>query len=155
MKVEFVYKILPAFFVETSRVEGEKSTCNTYFFLSFVEDINDRVQLCHEKVIIKQNYWFMLIALAVITTSYFVSFWVMLAMVLLYLFFVYILYFTEVGVYHRDIRGYSASIDLVAENKNMTRTEAIEYYSKKIMKSQRYGDFVNAIGVERVKKDLS
>ena len=76
-------------------------------------------------------------------------------MALLYMFFIYVLYFTEVGVYHRDVKGYSAAMEMYAENHNMAKDDAIRLYSEKIMKSNRYGDFVKAIGIERVKQDLS
>jgi len=154
MKWEFVWGILPVILVQKEYINSEKRTCNRFLCVSFVQDINDTVQIEHEKVIIKMNYIMTLVTALVIGLAYFINIYLMLLMAAIYFFAIFVLYGTDVGVYHRDIRGYAASARAYAKKHDVSLDRAVDHYVGIVINSDRYGDFTKNIGVERIKQDL-
>lgn len=151
MKISFVWGIFPMFLF---KCRDKKSYTNSFLCLSFLNDIDDPIQLAHEKAIVKYNYGVTFLALSLMLLSYFVHAYIFLLTVAIIIPMMVILYWTNVGEYHRDVRAYAASMKELSNQKGYSVDEAVNYLVEVIMKSKKYGEFANNLGRDRIIKDL-
>lgn len=151
MRISFVWGIFPMFLFKCGE---NKSYTNSFLCLSFLNDIDDPIQLAHEKAIVKYNYGVTFIAILLMLLSFFVHTYMFLITVAIIIPMMVILYWTNVGEYHRDVRAYAASMKEIIKQKGYSVDEAVNYLVEVILKSQKYGEFAHNLGRDRIIQDL-
>lgn len=151
MRISFVWGILPMFLF---KCRGNKYYTNSFLFLSFLNDIDDPIQLAHETAIVKYNYRVTFISILMLTLSFFVHTYIFLITLAIIVPLMVILYWTNVGEYHRDIRAYAASMKELIKKNGYTVDEAVNYLVEVILKSRKYGEFARNLGRDRIIRDL-
>lgn len=155
MYVSYIWKIFPMFFIEKSHDDIVENTKNRFMFVSTVDDLNDPVQIEHEKIMMKINYIITLITLLVTIMAYAVSPYLFLIMAGIYAVIMGVLYFTDFGRYYRDMMAYRQTLSLYSIFNHIAYDEAVEHYVTKIMTSSRYDSYTTYLGKENVIKDLT
>lgn len=150
MKIEFVNGFLPMIIFETKSDKFIKS----YFFLSFLKNLNDEIELEHEKAIVEHNYAVTITTILMTLLTYQVSIYLFTILMLIIVPILTILYWSNVGEYHRDVKAYATSAKIKAKQDSISIDEAIDYYKNIIIQSPKYGDFVKSINPEKVLSDL-
>lgn len=151
MKISFVWGVFPMFIFKCI---DNKYLTNSFLCISFLNDIDDPIQLAREKAIVKYNYGVTFIALLLMALSYFVHVYVFLITIAIIIPMMVILYWTKVGEYHRDVRAYAASMKELIKQKGYSVDEAVNYLVEVILKSQKYGEFAHNLGRDRIIQDL-
>lgn len=150
MKLEFVNGFLPMLIFKAN----SERKVRTYFFLSFMKNPDDPIMLGHEKVIVKHNYLVTITSIIYLMLALVVNYYVFLFSIVLLIPILTILYWSNVGEYHRDVKAYAMSARLKSDIEHMDLDEAFKFYKDEMVASKKYGDFVEKIGDERIIHDL-
>ncbi len=152
MKIETVYGFLPVFIKEHDFNSTQNGECRG--FIIWVNDLEDRIVIEHEKNHARENYAITLSSLFVMALGFIISPFITYGLAIFYMAGLWYMNIYPKGVYEKEVRAYKVSAKQYAKKYGISYDTACDHYARILLNSKLYGGYAKSLGLAKIKEDL-